>query len=170
MELSLTGQFTLWERWNLNATVGGELGQYKLLYAGKVDIVNDWGVYVFWSNEVNILTGFSASLDIWGRLIEQDLYNKDIYPKFSVDLGLKKSFFKNQLTLNLSIEDLLNTYRRTMKTELPDGSWSESSIYWESRTLWLKVYYNFGRTIAERKRNREASMDAQDAGRLNNGR
>ena len=64
---------------------------------------------------------------------------------YSIDLGLRKTFFDKKLTLALRVRDLLNS--RSFQTETwSEQFWQLSARRWNSRTIGLTVTYSFGNT------------------------
>ena len=83
---------------------------------------------------------------------------------YSVDLGIRKSFFNRNLNLNLNVRDLFNSRRRKTNTS-GDGFEQYSESYWHGRSFGLTVSYNFGNMKSSRnvKRNQgtDSSMDME---------
>ena len=71
---------------------------------------------------------------------------------YSIDLGLRKSFFKRTLNISANVRDLLNSRRRKSET-WGNGFWEYSESYWSGRTIGLTVTYNFGNMSGDKRRN-----------------
>lgn len=62
---------------------------------------------------------------------------------YSIDLGLRKSFFNRNLNVSVNVRDLLDSRRRKSTTS-GEGFNKYSESYWHGRTFGLTVSYNFG--------------------------
>lgn len=73
---------------------------------------------------------------------------------YSIDLGLRKTFFDKKLAIAFRVRDLLNS--RSFQTETwSEQFWQKSSRRWNSRTLALTVTYSFGNTQQKPKQRLE---------------
>ena len=86
------------------------------------------------------------------RVMAQGTRNGD----YSIDLGLRKSFFNRTLNISANVRDLLNSRRRNSDT-WGNGFWEHSESYWSGRTIGLTVTYNFGNMSGEKRRNERMS-------------
>ncbi len=73
------------------------------------------------------------------RVIAQGRQESD----YSIDLGLRKSFFNRTLNVNLTVRDLLNSRRRKSSTS-GTGFSQYSESYWSGRSVGINLTYNFG--------------------------
>lgn len=64
---------------------------------------------------------------------------------YSIDLGLRKTFFDRRMALALNVRDLLNS-RARQSYSYGDGFWQYSRNRWNSRSISLSIIYNFGNT------------------------
>ena len=64
---------------------------------------------------------------------------------YSIDLGLRKTFFDKKLALAFRVRDLLNS-RRFQTETWSEQFWQKSARRWNSRTIALTVTYSFGNT------------------------
>ncbi len=94
------------------------------------------------------------------RVMAQGTRNGD----YSIDLGLRKSFFDRNLNVSANVRDLLNS-RRRKSTTWGNGFWEYSESYWSGRTIGLTVTYNFGNMQPKR----DAKKSSQQAGDMNMG-
>jgi len=99
-----------------------------------------------WSARVmaNIIMGKTMSGQISGgyaapRVIAQGSETAN----YSIDLGLRKTFFDRNLSLNLMVRDLLNTRKRNTIT-WGEGFYQQSESFFHGRMVGLTVTYNFG--------------------------
>jgi len=63
--------------------------------------------------------------------------------RYSVDLGLRKTFLDRKLSLNLMVRDILNSERHRSTTS-GTGFYQTSESYFHGRMIGLSVSYNFG--------------------------
>lgn len=84
---------------------------------------------------------------------------------YSIDLGLRKSFFNRKLNINLTVRDLLNS-RRWKSTTFGNGFEQHSESYWHGRSIGITASYNFG-NMNPTKRNQRSNggnMGGDDGG------
>jgi len=62
---------------------------------------------------------------------------------YSIDMGLRKTFFDRNLSLNLMVRDLLNSRKRNTIT-WGDGFYQTNESYFHGRMIGLTATYNFG--------------------------
>ena len=101
-----------------------------------------------WSG--NVMANFMLSKSFSGQitadyesaqLISQGTENA----KFSMDLGIRKTFMDRKLSLSLNVRDLLNSDRNNQTTSGAGFSQTTSS-YFHGRMYGLTLSYNFGNT------------------------
>ena len=64
-------------------------------------------------------------------------------PNYAVDLGLRKSFLKDKLTLNINVRDLLDS-RKFRTVTSGDGFWQDSQNWRGGRRIGVTLTFNFG--------------------------
>ncbi len=64
-------------------------------------------------------------------------------PNYALDMGLRKSFLKDKLTLSINARDLLDS-RRFRTVTSGDGFWQDSENWRGGRRLGFTLTYNFG--------------------------
>ena len=62
---------------------------------------------------------------------------------YSIDFGLRKTFFDKKLSLAFNVQDLLNS-RARKNTSFGDGFWQYQKNRWNSRRVSLSITYAFG--------------------------
>lgn len=62
---------------------------------------------------------------------------------YTIDAGLRKTFFDKKLVLALNVRDIFNSRARSSET-YGDGFWQYQLNQWNSRTISFSVTYNFG--------------------------
>lgn len=86
---------------------------------------------------------------------------------YTMDLGLRKSFFNRKLNINLNVRDLLNT-RRFSNISWGEGFYQESEMRRAGRTIGLTVSYNFGnmkpKPMERNHNNSERGMEGGEEG------
>lgn len=110
----------------------------------------------------NIVLGKTTSAQITGeysapRLIAQGSETAS----YSIDLGLRQTFFNRNLSLNFMARDLLNSRKRNSITS-GNGFYETSESYFHGRMLGLTVTYNFGNMkpkAGDRKKNDANNVD-----------
>ena len=73
---------------------------------------------------------------------------------YSIDAGLRKTFFDKKLILALNVRDIFNSRARTSKT-YGDGFWQYQENRWNSRMVSFSITYNFGNQQGAKKQNRQ---------------
>ncbi len=69
---------------------------------------------------------------------------------YSIDAGLRKTFFDKSLVLALNVRDIFNS-RARRNTSYGDGFWQYQENQWNSRSISLNITYNFGNQQAKKK-------------------
>jgi len=79
---------------------------------------------------------------------------------YSIDMGLRKTFFDRKLSLNLMVRDLLNS-RKHNSTTWGDGFYQRSESSFHGRMVGVTVSYNFGNMKPKQKarKTEEAAPD-----------
>lgn len=85
---------------------------------------------------------------------------------YSIDAGLRKTFFDKKLVLALNVRDIFNS-RARRNTSYGDGFWQYQENQWNSRTISFNITYNFGNQQSKKKpagRNNDSSGDEDMGG------
>ena len=80
-------------------------------------------------------------------------------PNYSVDLGLRKSFLNDKLTLSVNARDLLDS-RKFRTITSGDGFWQDSENWRGGRRVGFTLTYNFGNM--NKKKDKSKSRDRSD--------
>lgn len=131
--------------------------------------------------------GFSWKANIRSTLAFTDLFNIEFYytytgkkvnaqgtnvPTSSFDIGISKSFFKQALSVNLRVSDLLETQK--WGQEINTSTYrSDINSVWSARTLSLNFSYRFGNTdeyYQKKKKTRQNTNEGTDQQDSNQGR
>ncbi|MCK5824916.1 MAG: TonB-dependent receptor [Ichthyobacteriaceae bacterium] len=126
--------------WSLNAN----FNVYYINYNFDNTAINKNGInwFVRLNNTFNITKSFSlqASGKYNGKRVIAQGY---VDPMYSVDLGLRKSFFNKKASLSFRVSDVFNTYKLDYYTS-GTGFKEEGMRRWESRVAYLTFNYKFG--------------------------
>lgn len=166
ISLSLNGQFTFFKIWQFNPYIQGYYGQSKIDYKGKKEITPNFGGFVWVSNNFTITKTFSLQLDGWGNLPSDYTFTSS-KAQYAINLGAKKSFFDKKLTVSLSINDIFNTATYKDSSHYPDGSYEIGNWYWQSRSVFVSLRYQFGNQNLQMRQRKISELD--EAGRLGGG-
>ncbi len=130
--------------WLMNYSIDGNVGKTFFDYGSKVITKNIYFAHLFSSQLFTFLKNYSIELSIFGMPPMSSIFGKS-KGLFSVNAGFKASFFKQSLTIKLSLNDIFNQGIWSDYTVYPDGSSTKSTWRWESRRLWLQLSYRFGK-------------------------
>ncbi len=89
------------------------------------------------------------------RIIAQGRQNHN----YSLDIGVRQTFFDGNLSLNLMARDILDS-RKFRNETWNNDFYQKSSGYWSGRTIGLTISYNFG-NLRGPKKNKQSGMDMQ---------
>jgi outer membrane receptor protein involved in Fe transport len=94
----------------------------------------------------NLMFSNTLSGQITGRYASPQIIAQGTrQEKYSIDLGLRKTFLDRNLSVSLNVRDLLNSNKN--KTTTSGTGFSQTSqSYFNSRVIGLSVSYNFGNT------------------------
>ncbi len=120
-----------------------------------------------WSGKIiaNMMLGKTTSAQIMGeysapRILAQGIQQSS----YSIDLGLRQTFFDRNLSLNLMVRDLLNS-RRFNATTQGKGFYQISESYFHGRMIGLTATWNFGnmkpKISQQRKQNQGSEMNME---------
>jgi hypothetical protein len=77
---------------------------------------------------------------------------------YSLDFGLRKSFFNRKLTANLNVRDIFNS--RKFRTDTWGANFTQQSeSYFNGRVIGVNVSYNFGNGKASHKQKGKQSNE-----------
>ncbi|MCE3228773.1 MAG: TonB-dependent receptor [Bacteroidetes bacterium] len=154
-----TKQFTQW--WAFSAsTYAGYMNYRGDLSSGKLD--RPFFDYNFWVNNDFVLTK-TWKMQVTGFFHSSSLYGvMEFKERGSLDIGIKKSFMKDALSVNLTFFDVFytNVERMYMQFENLDVVFIKPN---DTRRLWLSVNYKFGKVKVSK---RQAVSNEEEKGRL----
>lgn len=79
-------------------------------------------------------------------------------PNYSVDLGLRKSFLSDKLTLSINARDLLDS-RKFRTVTAGDGFWQDSENWRGGRRVGFTLTYNFGNMNKKKDKSKSRSEE-----------
>lgn len=153
------------DKWNL--FINGSLSHLdnQADYGGQAIVdVQAWTYSLFQQSTFTLPKGFVAEVSgwysgpgVWGGVFKYD-------PSWSLNLGLQKKFFNNQLNVKLSAQDIFYESGWTGTSEF-NGLVSTGAGNWDSRQVSLSLNYNFGnQNIKSRKRRTGLEAESQRVG------
>ena len=119
---------------------------HGMSYADKVDVVLPAQNTLAWSARINAQFLFTKTFSgqLTGRYNSPRVVAQGkTSHSYTIDIGLRKTFFDKKLAISLNVRDLLNS-RARQNTTWGDGFWQYQSRRWNSRTIGLTITYNFG--------------------------
>jgi hypothetical protein len=168
VNLSLMFQHTFFDKWRLLVVTGGEYSKTEFTYNDVPEKRDFFGGRYYVSNDITLSRTMSLDVNSWGMFPRKALFTKNA-GMYSVNMGLRKSFFNRSLTVTLNLNDIFNTANKwTNDSKFPagDGNYTTnySEYYWASRSVSLRLTYRFGKGSVQTRRMREAA--AEEAGRM----
>ena len=141
------------EKWNayFNGSVSFKDNQADYGDGAVVDL-QAWSYNIYQQQTFNLpkeyifeFSGWFSGPGIWGGVFRYD-------PSYSLNLGVQKRFFNNQLNVKLSADDILRQAFWSGESSF-DGLYSKGNGMWDSRRVTLNLNYNFGnQNVKSRKR------------------
>jgi iron complex outermembrane recepter protein len=161
---NLSAPFDITKRWSVYLNANASHTNNQADYGnGAVVNVKAFNWNVFQQSTISLARGWKAEVSgwysgpgVWGGVFLSD-------PMYSLDLGLQKKFFNEQLALRLSVSDV--TYQAWWSGySLFNGLRSAGSGKYDSRAVTLNVNYNFGNQNVK-SRERRTGIESE-AGRV----
>jgi len=127
--------------WQPNYTAGVEQPFFSAMYNGQMMNYNKVDYFFMVFNDFLLPQGFVLSCNFRYRSDIQDaLFESKSYQR--IDLGLRKSFFKNTLRLNLMVYDIFNWVKDKNRMQINNIDWTADKKY-ETRYATLSITYLF---------------------------
>lgn len=123
-------------------------------------IFNSYNSFVLpkgWGAE---LSGNYFSKMYWGTML--------VNPRFSINAGVRKSFFRDRLTVRVNLNDIFHTDVTDSKIQYGNINVDFHSIY-DSQFFRVHAMYNFGKKTVARARQRSTAAEDEE-NRINTGR
>ncbi|MGJ7032953.1 outer membrane beta-barrel protein [Niabella hirudinis] len=145
-------RFGISETYNFSAIRWWESNNLFNLYhtsgKSKLDYVEGkkgWGAYFSSSNNLYLNPGktLAAAVNFWYQFREVTLVNQsDAY--YNIDLGLNAQLFKNKLSLNANVQDILGTSAPSYTTVI-NGIRQRYAVLQLNRNFSLTLIFKFGK-------------------------
>ena len=144
--------------WNMNMYYYSSYGKSSFVYQNKLQerIVYYNGLY--FSQSFTILKNYSIEMSGNYTLPSQGEWGKS-RSSMNLNAGLRGRFLKKDLTVSLSLNNILNSGYYSWNYQYPDGSTSEGSSIWNTRSLSLRVSYRFGKQFEMKKKAKNGEVE-----------
>ena len=171
VSLQLMFQHTFFAKWRLLVTGGGEYSKTHFKYNDVAETREFFRASYYISNDITLSRTMSLDINSWGQFPQKRLFTTHA-GLYSVNMGIRKSFFDRKLTATLSLNDIFNTANKwTNDTKVPAGEGmimhSYNENYWTSRSISFRLSYRFGKGNVQTRRMRDAA--SEEAGRMSSG-
>lgn len=155
--------------WRLNGNVNlfqvSTRGDYSYVdFEGKPINQNFDNDAFTWSGRINSRVTLPAKID-WQTNFMYSGGQKTAQGKIlgvgSVNMALSKDILKDKGTLSLNVQDLLNSRKRVMETNIAQLT-SYSEMQWRERTINLSFTYRFNQSKSDRQKDQRKQSQAED--------
>lgn len=149
--------------WNMNLYFYSSYGRSVFTYQNKIEqkIVYYNGIH--FSQNFNFLKIYSFEMSGYYNLPSQGEWGKT-KNALSLNAGFKARFFKKDLTLSLSVNNILNNGSYSWNYLYPDGSTAEGYSIWNTTSLSLRVSYRFGKQFEMKKKAKNGEIENGNGG------
>lgn len=163
--LEIVGKDKLFKILDLTTTVNlyySKLDGFSYLPQGaETPVIGDTDESFAWN--VRMIANFSL---LWGVSLQgtgnynskQLMAQGHREPNYSVDLGLRKSFLSDKLTLSINARDLLDS-RKFRTVTAGDGFWQDSENWRGGRRVGFTLTYNFGNMNKKKDKSKSRSEE-----------
>ncbi len=160
--------------WKINSN----FSLFGTKYYGESEVKGLNDVNASWTAKINSSMTFWKSFDVQigfnyqssmimvqsrgggpGGMFGSDAQGKRL-ANYTCDIGLKKDFFKNMLTLTLRVSDVFNTRKSEVQTHAVDY-YSDVKRWSDSRVLFIGASFKFNKGVKPKKRTQQQD-DNQD--------
>lgn len=163
--LEIVGKDKLFKILDLTTTVNlyySKLDGFSYLPQGaETPVIGDTDESFAWN--VRMIANFSlpwgVSLQGTGNYNSKQLMAQGYRePNYSVDLGLRKSFLSDKLTLSINARDLLDS-RKFRTVTAGDGFWQDSENWRGGKRVGFTLTYNFGNMNKKKDKSKSRSEE-----------
>ncbi|MDD4969044.1 MAG: TonB-dependent receptor [Paludibacter sp.] len=171
--LELISKNRLFNILNLTTSLNGYYSKldpavYKNPYDASITTTIPGQSNLSWTGSIlaNVLMSKTFSGQVTARYSSPQIISQGLkQQKYSIDMGLRKTFMDRNLSVNLNVRDLLNSNKD--KTTTSGAGFSQTSAsYFHTRMVFLSVSYNFGNTKPKKaemkKRQNEQELEQDD--------
>ena len=163
--LEIVGKDKLFKILDLTTTVNlyySKLDGFSYLPQGaETPVIGDTDESFAWNVRMiaNLSLPWGVSLQGTGNYNSQQLMAQGHRePNYSVDLGLRKSFLSDRLTLSINARDLLDS-RKFRTVTAGDGFWQDSENWRGGRRVGFTLTYNFGNMNKKKDKSKSRSEE-----------
>lgn len=163
--LEIVGKDKLFKILDLTTTVNlyySKLDGFSYLPQGaETPVIGDTDESFAWNVRMiaNLSLPWGVSLQGTGNYNSKQLMAQgDREPNYSVDLGLRKSFLSDKLTLSINARDLLDS-RKFRTVTAGDGFWQDSENWRGGRRVGFTLAYNFGNMNKKKDKSKSRSEE-----------
>ena len=165
LNISAPVQIKPW--WNTYFNLNGGYYDNQADYGGNAIVdVQVWNYNIYQQSTFDLFKGLKAEISgwfagpgVWGGVFKYDT-------QWSLNLGLQKKFFNDQLSAKLSMQDVFYESGWSGTSEF-NGLVSTGWGNWDSRRVALSLNWNFGNQKVKR-RDRKTGLE-DEAGRVGGG-
>ncbi|MFC6999631.1 outer membrane beta-barrel family protein [Rufibacter roseus] len=157
MNATLVTPVTVSSKWNFNNNITLAYQKYTTVLPDIT--INNEQVSVFAQTNHNVMLPNKFRLEVSGGYQGAGVFN--VYrtlPSYWVDLGVKKSFLKDQLDVTLTATDLFAS-RKMRGTSTVDGTTNEIDMYHYNRGIRLNLRYRFNKGEKFEMKRRNNSLE-----------
>lgn len=163
--LEIVGKDKLFKILDLTTTVNlyySKLDGFSYLPQGaETPVIGDTDESFAWNVRMiaNLSLPWGVSLQGTGNYNSKQLMAQGHRePNYSVDLGLRKSFLSDRLTLSINARDLLDS-RKFRTVTAGDGFWQDSENWRGGRRVGFTLTYNFGNMNKKKDKSKSRSEE-----------
>ena len=163
--LEIVGKDKLFKILDLTTTVNlyySKLDGFSYLPQGaETPVIGDTDESFAWNVRMiaNLSLPWGVSLQGTGNYNSKQLMEQGHRePNYSVDLGLRKSFLSDKLTLSINARDLLDS-RKFRTVTAGDGFWQDSENWRGGRRVGFTLTYNFGNMNKKKDKSKSRSEE-----------
>ena len=163
--LEIVGKDKLFKILDLTTTVNlyySKLDGFSYLPQGaETPVIGDMDESFAWNVRMiaNLSLPWGVSLQGTGNYNSKQLMAQGHRePNYSVDLGLRKSFLSDKLTLSINARDLLDS-RKFRTVTAGDGFWQDSENWRGGRRVGFTLTYNFGNMNKKKDKSKSRSEE-----------
>lgn len=166
-ELNLNYNPIRWWRINANANLYqvSTRGDYAYVdYQGNTVNQNFDNDAFTWSGRINSRVTLPAKIDWQTNFMyrgAQKTAQGKVLGNASVNMALSKDVLNDKGTIALNVQDLFNSRKRMMETNLPQA-YSYAEMQWRERTINLSFTYRFNQNKTDRQNERRPNQGMED--------
>lgn len=167
--VEIVGKNTLFRILDLTTTVNlfySKLDGFSYLPAGATEPVIGKAEDNFsWNAKMiaNVILPYGISLQVTGNYNAKQVVAQGYRePNYSLDAGLRKSFFDKKLSLSISARDLLDSRRRHTITS-GTGFWQDDESWRGGRRFSFTLTYSFGNMNAKKNKSAKPMNSIEDS-------